>query len=62
MEILIHKEREKIFLNRGYFPAHKITGVFSQIEIEFLQKNSTGILQPMDLGIIKTLKTHFEQI
>ena len=42
-------------------PAHKTSEIYSNIEIVFLPPNSTGILQPMDLGIIKASKNYFER-
>ncbi len=52
------KENTKIFLLMDNCPAHKIQKTFTNIEIEFFPKNATGVIQPLDMGIIKAFKSH----
>ncbi|KAG0431370.1 Tigger transposable element-derived protein 6, partial [Dictyocoela muelleri] len=54
-------ENRKILLLMDNCLAHKITSSLSNIEIIFLPKNSKGILQPMDIGIIKSFEIYFTQ-
>lgn len=54
--------KKKICLILDNCPAHNIAENFSQIEMIFLPPNSTGILQPMDLGIIRSFKCKFEAL
>lgn len=54
-------KRKRILLLMDNCPAHTIKIKLTFIEILFLPKNSTGILQPMDLGIIRNFKLHFNQ-
>lgn len=54
------KTDKKILLLLDNCPAHTIGDMFcSHIELLFLPKNTTGILQPMDRGIIKNFKAAF---
>ncbi|XP_029656933.1 tigger transposable element-derived protein 6-like [Octopus sinensis] len=52
-------KKKKILLLIDHCPAHSIPQNLDCIKILFFPKNSTGLLQPMDIGIIKTFKTHF---
>ncbi|KAG0442155.1 Tigger transposable element-derived protein 6 [Dictyocoela muelleri] len=58
---VLRSEHRNILILIDNCPSHKITSSLSNIEILFLPKNSTGILQPMDIGIIKCFKTYFNQ-
>ncbi|KAG0441489.1 Tigger transposable element-derived protein 6 [Dictyocoela muelleri] len=55
---LKNKNRE-ILLILDYCYSHKITSELSNIELLFLPKNSTSKLQPLDAGIIKSLKAKY---
>ncbi|KAG0440720.1 Tigger transposable element-derived protein 6 [Dictyocoela muelleri] len=54
-------KNRKIILLLDNCPAHKVNIKITHIELMYLPKNSTGILQPIDLGIIKYFKTFFNQ-
>ena len=58
----LKSKNRKILLILDNCPAHKCIEVLSNIEIKFLPKNSTGNLQPMDLGIIRSFKSKFEKL
>lgn len=49
----------KVLLIIDNCPAHTVKYELTSIEVLFLPKNTTGILQPMDLGIIRNFKLHF---
>ncbi|KAF7685383.1 Tigger transposable element-derived protein 6, partial [Cucumispora dikerogammari] len=57
----LKKNNKKILLLLDNCPAHKCRDQLSQIELMFLPKNSTGELQPLDNGIIRTFKANFEK-
>ena len=59
MDRKFHCEKRKIFLLVDNCLAHtEVTGLKS-ITIEFLPPNTTSVLQPCDMGVIRTLKAHF---
>ena len=53
------KEKKKKLMIVDSCPGHNIDCSVPNIEILRLPKNTTGKLQPMDLGIIHSLKAHF---
>lgn len=59
LNVKMAKEKRKILLLIDNCPSHKIIREYSNIEILFFPKNTTGILQPLDRGIIKNFKTFF---
>ena len=40
-------------------PSH-VFDEFSNIEMLYLPKNTTSLLQPLDMGIIKIFKNHYQ--
>ena len=56
---LLKYQRKKICIFVDNCPSHKILSALYCIEVIFLPPNTTSIFQPMDVGIIKTLKTYF---
>ena len=54
---------DKILLFLDNAPCHPqfLKGMFSNIRIEFLPKNTTSRTQPLDAGIIKTWKVYYGQ-
>lgn len=59
---LKHTDRHiLLFLNNA--PCHPLPmkGMFSNIQIEFLPKNTPSCTQPLDAGIIKTRKVHYRR-
>ena len=42
--------------------AHPADMTFSNIEIKFLPPNTTSVLQPMDMGVIRNLKGHYRTL
>jgi hypothetical protein len=52
------KEKRKVVLLLDNCSAHKILEL-SNISFEFLPANTTSIIQPLDLGIIKNFKDNY---
>ena len=50
-----------LFLDNAPCHPSSIKGMFSNIKIEFLPKNTTSRTHPLDAGIIKTWKVHYRQ-
>ena len=48
------KERKKILLVIDNAPSHRFLNDYSNIKIFFLPPNTTGTLQPMDQGVIRS--------
>ncbi|XP_029656955.1 tigger transposable element-derived protein 6-like, partial [Octopus sinensis] len=55
----LKNEKKQILLLMDNCPSHCVPSNLDNIKILFFPPNSTGLIQPMDLGIIKTFKTHF---
>ncbi|KAK3714119.1 hypothetical protein QZH41_001367 [Actinostola sp. cb2023] len=57
------RENRNIILFLDNAPCHppSLKGKFSNIQIEFLPKNTTSRTQPLDAGIIKTWKTYYRR-
>lgn len=51
----------KILMFLDNCPAHPKGLSFSNIELEYLPKNTTSVLQPMDQGIIRSFKCHYRK-
>lgn len=47
--------------NAGCHLVH-LTDKYSNIKVVFIPPNTTAKLQPLDLGIIKTFKTHYRKL
>lgn len=55
-------QSRKILLFVDHCPAHpKDVGNFKNVQVEFIPANMTSILQPMDQGVVKTLKQKFRR-
>jgi hypothetical protein len=52
----------KILLLVDNCPAHPKLGNLQNIKLVFLLANTTSILQPMDQGVIRSLKCHFRKL
>lgn len=57
----LYKSKKKILLLVDNCTAHPQVKNLKAIELHFLPPNTTSVLQPLDQGIIKNLKTHFRQ-
>ena len=59
----LRARKRKILLLHDNCPAHKVDHLVSltNIELLFLPANTTAILQPMDQGIIATVKRHYKK-
>ncbi|XP_063896995.1 tigger transposable element-derived protein 4-like [Helicoverpa armigera] len=55
------KKNKKILLLVDNCPAHPHIADLKSITLVFLPPNTTSVLQPMDQGIIRALKTHFRK-
>lgn len=54
----LKRNKRKILLLLDNAPSHPCVEL-SNIELMFLPKNTTSIIQPLDMGIIKALKAHY---
>lgn len=57
----MRSEDRKILMLLDNCPAHPKDLSFSNIRIEFLPKNTTSVLQPMDQGIIRSFKCFYRK-
>lgn len=55
-------KKQKILLLVDNCPAHPDVKPLQQIKLVFLPANTTSILQPMDQGVIKSLKDKFRKL
>lgn len=56
------RQKKKILLLLDNCPAHPDIHNLKAIKLVFLPPNTTSVLQPMDQGVIKSLKTHFRKL
>lgn len=56
------KRGEKILLLVDNCPAHPNVDNLRAIKLVFLPPNTTSLLQPMDQGVIKSLKVHYRKL
>lgn len=54
-------ENRKILLILDNAPSHKIVSNLSNVKITFLPPNTTAHLQPLDMGIIRSLKAKYKR-
>jgi hypothetical protein len=57
----LRRKNRKIVLQVDNCPAHPHIHDLSNIKLVFLPPNATSVLQPMDMGIIKSFKGYFRQ-
>ena len=50
-----------LFFNSASRHPSSLKGMFSNVQIEFLTKNTTSPTQPLDAGIIKTRKMYYKR-
>ena len=55
----IYTDGRKIALIIDNCPAHPPVSDLTNIQLIFLPPNTTSVLQPMDQGVIRSLKTHY---
>lgn len=56
-------QNRKVLILLDQSPAHpKLLSCFENITFLFLPKNTTSVMQPLDLGIIHSLKCHYRNI
>ena len=49
----------KIILFADNAACHKVEGQLNNIKLEFIPPNTTSLIQPLDQGIIHTMKVHY---
>ena len=54
-------KNKKIVVSIDNCPAHTVVDNLANITMIFFPANATSILQPMDQGVIRSLKCHFRQ-
>ena len=54
------EQKRKILLLVDNTPLHIVQQEYSNIKVEFLPKNTTSALQPLDQGIIRSFKAHYK--
>lgn len=55
------KKKKKILLLVDNCPAHPKVSNLKNINLQFLPPNTTSVLQPVDQGIIRSLKVHYRK-
>ena len=55
------KKGEKILLFVDNCPSHIVKSELKNVKVEFLPKNTTSMLQPLDAGIIHSFKSHYRK-
>jgi len=55
------KQEAHLIILLGCHP-EDLVGKYSNIKIAFVPANTTAILQPLDLGIIKTFKVYYRKL
>ena len=55
------KQNRKILLFLDNCSSHFINEELSNVKLIYFPSNSTSVLQPLDLGIIKCLKTNYRK-
>lgn len=50
-----------LFLDNASCHPSSLKGMFSNVQMEFLPKNTTSCTQPLDAGIIKTWKMYYKR-
>lgn len=58
----LRSNKKKIILFIDNCPAHPKIENLTNIKLAFLPPNTTSVIQPIDQGIIKTLKSHYRKI
>jgi len=62
-DIILKFDRElgnrKIILFADNAACHKVEGQLKNIKLEFIPPNTTSLIQPLDQGIIRTMKVHY---
>ena len=61
LDLKFRQEKRSILLFLDNCPAHPIIDGLTNIKVAFLPPNSTSKLQPMDQGIIRSLKAHYRK-
>ncbi|CAG9566413.1 unnamed protein product [Danaus chrysippus] len=58
----LRRHNKKIILFIDNCPAHPHIQKLTNIKLAFLPPNTTSVIQPIDQGIIKTLKSHYRKL
>ena len=61
LEKKMKAEKRKIILFLDNFSAHQVNVKLEHVKVQFLPKNTTSKLQPLDQGIIKNAKVHYRK-
>lgn len=59
---IMAENNRKILLLVDNAPSHIVREDLSHIRVEFLPKDTTSVLQPLDQGIIRSFKAHYKNI
>ena len=62
MDTKFTKEKKKVVLIIDNCPAHPMIHNLKSIELIFLPPNTTSKLQPMDQGVIRSLKAYYKAL